>query len=267
MIVLRELRPGKLKAHLRDAVTFGPSILLRHVLPRDASGVISISTRLGRINLRPSDSDMNILRAVFVQKAYDLNKYAQMTRIRNAYQAILRDGGNPVIIDAGANIGAVSIVLSKTFPEAKIVAVEPDPQNADLCRHNCKRFENVTVVEAAIGSVSGRVKLKRLDRDKSSCAIQTERGEGADIPVVTVDELLAEAGIGSKLFIIKIDIEGFEKDLFSSEISWLSEAAVVIIELHDWMLPGQYTSLPFQKAMLSYNSEVLISGDNLIFVR
>jgi hypothetical protein len=73
--------------------------------------------------------------------------------------------------------------------------------------------------------------------------------------------------VSGKLFIIKIDIEGFEKDLFSSETSWLSEATVVIIELHDWMLPGQYNSLPFQKAMLPVNSEVLISGENLIFVR
>jgi hypothetical protein len=65
MIDLKELlKPGKLKAHLRDAVTFGPSILLRHVLPRDASGVISISTRLGRLSLRPSDSDMAMLRGI-----------------------------------------------------------------------------------------------------------------------------------------------------------------------------------------------------------
>ena len=163
--------------------------------------------------MRPTDSDLNMLRDVFVKKSYDLNKYTQLNRITNTYKSILKAGGVPVIIDAGANIGAVSIQLSKIFPEAKIIAVEPDTQNADICRRNCKQCENVIVVEATIGSVSGGVKLKRPDRNKSSCSIQAERGEGADIPVVTVDELLAKAGIGGKLFIIKIDIEGFEKDL------------------------------------------------------
>lgn len=267
MNLLRALKPRNLIVHLRDTVTFGPSILLRHVLPRDFSGVTLIRTRLGRISLRPTDSDLNMLRDVFVKKSYDLNKYTQLNRITNTYKSILKAGGVPVIIDAGTNIGAVSIQLSKIFPEAKIIAVEPDTQNADICRRNCKQCENVIVVEATIGSLSGGVKLKRPDRNKSSCSIQAERGEGADIPVVTVDELLAKAGIGGKLFIIKIDIEGFEKDLFCSETSWLSKVAVVIIELHDWMLPGQYSSLPFQKAILSYNSEVLIAGENLIFVR
>lgn len=267
MIVPRALKPRSLYTLLRDTMTFGPSILLRGVLSPDATGVIRISTRLGVINLRPSDSDMDVLRQIFVQKDYDLNKHAQMTRIRSAYESMLRAGRNPVIIDAGANIGASSIWFSKNFPEAKLFAVEPDPQNAELCRRNCESLKNVTVVEAAIGSAPGRVKLKRHDNYNNSWAVQTERGEGADIPVISVDNLLTEAGLDGQLFIIKIDIEGFEKDLFSSETPWLSEATVVIIELHDWMLPGQYSSLPFQKAMVSRNSEVLISGNNLILVR
>jgi methyltransferase, FkbM family len=217
------------------------------------------------INLRPYDSDMSVLRQVFVENHYDLNKLVQMTRIRSAYASMLRAGRCPVIIDAGANIGASSIYFAKMFPDAKIVAVEPDPQNAEICRRNCESVGNITVVEAAIGATPGKVKLNRPG--KTAWAVRTERGEGADIRVVTVDELLDEASLGGNLFIIKIDIEGFENDLFSSDTSWLSEATVVIIELHDWMLPGQYSSLPFQRAMLSLNSEVLISGENLIFVR
>lgn len=265
MTVTTALRP--LYSHLKDTLTFGPSILLRHILPTDTNGVVRISTRLGMIYLRPHDSDMTVLRQVFVANQYDLNKEAQMTRIRSAYASMLIAGRCPVIIDAGANIGAASIYFAKMFPDAKIVAVEPDPQNAEICRRNCESVGNITVVEAAIGAAPGKVKLARPDMDKTSCAVRTERGEGADIRVVTVDELLGEAGLGGNLFIIKIDIEGFENDLFSSDTSWLSEATVVIIELHDWMLPGQYSSLPFQRAMLSLNYEVLISGENLIFVR
>ena len=273
MIVPRAFKPRTLyyllnnlwNSHVKDAAIFGPSILLRGVLPRDANGVVTINTRLGSISLRPSDSDMHVLHQVFVEKCYNLNIFPQMKRIQSAYQAIQRAGVNPVIIDAGANIGASSIWFSKLFPKAKIVAVEPDPQNAELCRRNTEQFENVTVVEAAIGSVSGKVTLELSTG--GSWGTMTKRGEGGDVRVVTVKELLAEAGASSKLFIIKIDIEGFEKDLFSSETSWLSEAEVVVIELHDFMLPGQYSSLHFQKAMLSLNAEILTVGENLIFVR
>jgi FkbM family methyltransferase len=174
-------------------MTFGPSILLRGVISADAAGV----------NQYPAWNDQFT--------PYDLNKHAQMTRIRSAYESMLRAGRNPVIINAGANIGASSIWFSKHFPEAKLFAVEQDPQNAELCRRNCESLKNVTVVEAAIGSAPGSVKLKRHDNDKNSWAVQTERGEGADIPVISVDKLLTEAGLDDQLFIIKIGIEGFER--------------------------------------------------------
>jgi FkbM family methyltransferase len=251
--------------NVQNAVIFGPSILLRGVLPRDANGVVSISTRLGIISLRPSDSDMNVLRQVFVRKEYDLRKYSQITRIQRAYEEILAADGTPVIIDAGANIGSSAIFFSKMFPNAKIIAVEPDPQNADICRLNTKLFENIIVVEAAIGSVGGKVSV--VKHANMSWETQTTRGELGDIRVVTIHEIMSEAGTGSTLFIAKIDIEGFEDDLFARDTSWLSDSAAIIIELHDWMFPGKYRSLPFQKAILSYNGEILISGDNLIFVR
>ena len=42
---------------------------------------------------------------------------------------------------------------------------------------------------------------------------------------------------------------------------------VVIIEPHDWMLPGSATSRTFQRALLERDFELLISGENLVFVR
>jgi FkbM family methyltransferase len=251
----------------KDAVTFGPAILLRGILPQDATGAISINTQFGEIHLRPSDSDMWILRAVFVWKQYDLNNFPQMHRILDVYRGILNAGKEPIIIDAGANIGASSIWFSLMFPDAKVIAVEPDPRNAAICRRNCKKLKNAVVEEAAIGSRPGRAITKRPIEDKLSWGIQTERREDGNVPLVTVDELVERSCNNGQLFLVKIDIEGFENDLFAYETGWLSEAEVIIIELHDWLLPNQYSSVRFQKAMLPLNFEVLISGENLIFVK
>ena len=85
--------------------------------------------------------------------------------------------------------------------------------------------------------------------------------------VVTVPELVARCGEGAELFIVKVDIEGFESDLFAANLEWLDQAAAVMIEPHDWLLPGSGTSTDFQKAMAERGFDLLISGENLLYVR
>jgi len=248
----------------RDARTFGPMVLFRRFLPRDVNGAISVNTHFGTVHLRPFDSDMTVLRQIFVNRDYDLTKYEQFARINARYLAILEAGETPVVIDAGANIGASTLWFSRAFPEARVLAVEPDTKNVAVCRMNCEATRNVTIVQAAIGSSRGAASLVRPDQ--SSWSIQVERGErGGDVEVKTVDDLLVLAGVGGKLFLVKIDIEGFEKDLFSVSTDWLRDPAAVIIELHDWLSP--YSSVPFQKAMAEYEAEVFISGENLVFIK
>jgi hypothetical protein len=67
--------------------------------------------------------------------------------------------------------------------------------------------------------------------------------------------------------LVKIDIEGFESDLFTANTDWLAHVSVVMIEPRDWMLPGQYSSLPFQRALAQRSFELLISGENLFYIR
>jgi hypothetical protein len=69
------------------------------------------------------------------------------------------------------------------------------------------------------------------------------------------------------LFCVKIDIEGFESDVFASNTEWLDDVTVVLVEPHDWMLPGQGSSRTMQVAMAARPFEMLISGENLIYVR
>jgi FkbM family methyltransferase len=123
----------------------------------------------------------------------------------------------------------------------------------------------VLVVEAAIGSEPGSVDL--VDEGNGSWAVQTRRAVDGGVAVVTVPELVARCGEGAELFIVKVDIEGFESDLFAANLEWLDQAAAVMIEPHDWLLPGSGTSTDFQKAMAERGFDLLISGENLLYVR
>ena len=67
---------------------------------------------------------------------------------------------------------------------------------------------------------------------------------------------------------IKIDIEGFEKKLFERNTEWIDKFKVIIIELHDWMIPFNNQSLSFQKTILNSKKykDIIISGENLILI-
>ena len=53
-----------------------------------------------------------------------------------------RVGDARTIIDLGANIGFASIVFLNSFPNAFVLAVEPDPKNAVMCACNLAPYGN-----------------------------------------------------------------------------------------------------------------------------
>lgn len=215
----------------------------------------------GRVFVRPRESDFATLRQVFIGQEYRLPATA-IERVDREYQRICASGMIPVIVDAGANIGAASIWLKARFPEATIIAIEPDPSNAFMARKNLAGLQDVVVMEAAIGGEPGFVSIVAAGK---SWAVQTERAE-AGCAIVTIDQAVATITSG-KLLIVKIDIEGFESDLFDGDLRWLDDAFVVYIEPHDWMLPGKGSSRSFQAAFGERDFEIFLSGENLVYVR
>ena len=55
-----------------------------------------------------------------------------------------------VVVDAGANIGLSTVFFANKFPQAKIVAIEPEPSNFAMLRDNVAPYPNVTPVQAAL---------------------------------------------------------------------------------------------------------------------
>lgn len=234
---------------------------LKYLLSRRSvePGLVRARTNFGELFYRPADSDLMTLWQTLGAREYDLSRFAQYATVRAAYEGALASGRTPLIIDAGANIGGASVWFSTEFPRARVIAVEPDPANARLCRLNTQG-RNVEVVEAAIGATPGTVSLVA---GEASWAVRTVPGGG--VPMITMAELLARAP-GSEFLIAKIDIEGFEDELFAGDTAWVGLVTALIIEPHDWMLPGKGTSRSFRQA-IGPEFEMLLSGENLVFVR
>jgi FkbM family methyltransferase len=211
--------------------------------------------------VRSRQSDFGTLRQIFRDNEYELPERIA-TCVRKELERILNGGGVPVVVDAGANIGAASIWFKTQFPEAAIVAIEPDPDNAAVARQNIAPLAGVTLLEAAVGGERGFVAVGTADY---GWAVQTERASSG-CPVVTIDEAILTVPNG-KPFVVKIDIEGFESDLFAGDLGWLDEVFLVYIEPHDWMLPSKGTSRNFQRAFGNRDFELHLRGENLVYMR
>lgn len=253
-----------LRSSADDARDLGIQYVARRVLSRSSPTIRVPMKGVGAVTVRPGTSDVPTIRQVFVDRQYDMRSIPQWREIEARYQSILRLGRRPLIVDAGANIGAASMFFAREFPRAKIVAVEPDRSNARLCRENTDCLD-VDVVAMAIGSSSGSVTL--LSDSREHWAVATERSEDGDIPICTVNEIIGDRHDECDLFLVKIDIEGFESDLFSANVEWVGEAKVIFIEPHDWLLPGQATSRNFQRVLAAFDFEVILRGENLLYVR
>jgi FkbM family methyltransferase len=94
-----------------------------------------------------------------------------------------------------------------------------------------------------------------------------------EIKSITVEDILIEYKNNCTPFLIKIDIEGFEKNLFSKNFEWMKNFLIIIIEIHDWMIPGKSISSNFIKALEKISNDennkrdLIISGENLISIR
>ena len=255
----------RLTKTLADGVHFGPRFALRHVSRMLGRKYHRVTLGgVGRVTIRPGTSDAETFADIFRRGAYDISRLDWYDDVLAVYDGLVRRGRAPVIIDAGANVGAASIWFGEAFPKARIYAVEPDGGNVEVLRMNVGGRGNVTVVEAAIDSRPGRVSPQA--DDCQAWAVQVERDAAGTIATTTIPAIMA-AHDADDLFLVKIDIEGFEAQLFEDNLDWLDKVSVVMIEPHDWLFPGAGTSRNFQKAMLERRFELVISGENLVYIR
>jgi hypothetical protein len=83
--------------------------------------------------------------------------------------------------------------------------------------------------------------------------------------MTTMDKVLAQFPSPAHApLIAKFDIETGERELFAEDHAWLTRFPRVIIELHDWALPGQRISRNFLRAITSYDFDFMYAGENIL---
>jgi hypothetical protein len=106
-----------------------------------------------------------------------------------------------------------------------------------------------------------------LDSNAESWGFQfVETDTSRGITTVTIDQILRDNS-DTVPFIIKIDIEGGEQNLFRSDTDWMERFKVIVIEMHDWLLPFQDTSRNALRALSRSGRDYLHKGENTFWIQ
>lgn len=159
----------------------------------------------------------------------DVNEFIY-TVVRETYGKYLPRHEAEFVFDAGANMGDTAAWMLSRYPRARLIAVEPDPDNFSLLSRNCAPYgKRFIPVQAAVWPRRARLSLRG---DQAKDAIQVLDTGGGDCLGMTVHELMRKCDF-PRLDIFKCDIEGAELDLFSYDADqWLSRTGFLVVETH-----------------------------------
>ena len=240
-------------------------------------GAIPMSNRLERVKITVSGSeidffyrpesigDVGVIDQIFKNNDYNLAIFPMYKHLLFYSTTILLNNKIPLIIDAGANIGASSLYFHHIFRWAEILAIEPEKHNCEIFRINSEGITEIQLVEGGIASSDGFMTLEDPGISDWGFRLRNSRDvDGEKVNVYSINRLIKEkCGEGCIPLIIKIDIEGGEFELFSQNIEWLKCVPLIIIELHDWMLPGTANSKNFLRSISEFNFDILYRGENI----
>jgi FkbM family methyltransferase len=166
------------------------------------------------VSLRCGTADASTFEKIFVWSDYDLDF----------------PSGVKTVIDAGANIGLSAVYFATRFPDAKVIAIEPQGENFRLLERNTKHYPQVIPIHAALWSDDTTLGLSNPD-DRVDSYQYSRDAAGETVPAFNMSSVLSRFGM-ARVDLLKIDIEAAETEVFARKPEWVRRVGMFIIELH-----------------------------------
>lgn len=158
-------------------------------------------------------------------------------------------GSGMTVVDAGANIGIYSRFLAGLVTaRGKVHSFEPSPENFRRLKGVVSKYSNIVLNQAAVGSKSGEIEL--YASDELNVDHRTYPVEGGDRKVVKIDCVALDDYFapGTKIDLIKMDIQGFELEALRGSTRVLRDNPKIKLLLEFW--PFGLRSAGFEPASL-----------------
>jgi len=131
-------------------------------------------------------------------------------------------GKSGVFVDIGANVGINSIFAKHSLPMARVIAVEPEPQNFATLARNVGR-SGIELHNLAIAATDGEIGFAGTGTN----AHLTSDADAIKVPCVTLDGFTQPI---EHIDLMKIDVEGFTDLVLSEAGATLPRVDNIIIE-------------------------------------
>ncbi|GAB3993187.1 FkbM family methyltransferase [Spirosoma daeguense] len=182
-----------------------------------------------------------ILKNIAQQFGYDILHLPTDPVLRQQIDLFQKYGVN-LVFDVGANTGQYGKRLRKMGYTGRIVSFEPLPDAFQKIKKNAQQDGDWTVVHTAIGDVFGEIAINVAQNSYSSSILDVLPIHVAsapesismykiNVPIQTVDSLIDHYyGENSRLY-VKIDTQGYEKQVFDGCLQSLDKISGFQMEL------------------------------------
>lgn len=135
------------------------------------------------------------------------------------------------MIDVGANLGVVSLILGRRFPDRALYAFEPNKTTFRALQSNIRLNQraNLQPYEIAVASHSGHIDFNLNPKDRGTASVSSEGGKYvAPVPCVTLDQFAENHRI-QEISFLKVDVEGYETLVFDGAMRLIRERRIDLI--------------------------------------
>jgi FkbM family methyltransferase len=217
-----------------------------------------------RMMVRKRTSEVAAFRQTFLERESDVLVLPQGASVTTKYQEILARGRRPLVIVCGANTGLSAIFFVLLFPQALVVAMEPSDDNFEMLQRNVGFYPSIIPMQTGVWDKNCHLRIANPNADPLEYqTVECDPGERDALAALTMDDILMRFPDG-ELLLIKIDIEGSEQALFRSHTDWIERTPLMIVELHDWLLPQRRTSAAFLSLLGDLQCDFVIRGENVL---
>lgn len=146
------------------------------------------------------------------------------------------DNEQPYIIDCGANIGLSVLYFKYKYPDARVMAFEPDEQICNTLKKNVRTYDlsHVEVHQEAIWKADGEITFQQEGGFSGRIPINEEEGNIVRVKARRLKDLL-----NKPVDFLKIDIEGAEYEVLKDCSDTLQNVKNIFIEYHSHITQKQ----------------------------
>jgi FkbM family methyltransferase len=192
----------------------------------------------GRVADRPREYAKLALRSVLHKRGLDLVTDPYPVRVATTLNWLQA----ATVLDIGANIGQYATALRASGYRGDIVSCEPLSDAFAHLQQRAARDRRWEVVRTAVGDAPGSTQINVSANSYSSSLLpmthnHTDAAPGSEfvaaetVPVTTVVELVTARGIEPARTLLKIDTQGYERQVLDGAGDLLPAFAAVSLEL------------------------------------